>query len=154
MITTVVLLLATQALSQELNSTLQLTPNGIRFGYPGEMVKFMCEVRGSNNLVWESDEYIGVGQRLTLASVEPNGTVVHATGNHSETFAELIFANDSNAGEVVIVSQLHIRINSSYPVASVHCISDSACTRISTSFLLAGRYYYNNNYILCLVVAY
>ena len=141
MITTVAFLATQliQALSQELNSTLNSTPNGIRFGYPGEMVKFTCEVRGSNNLVWESDEYIGVGERLILASVEPNGTVQHATGNHNETFAVLVFANDSSTAEVVIVSQLNITINSAYPIASVHCISDSACTRTSTSFLLAGR---------------
>lgn len=152
MITTVVLLVA-QALSQELSSTLHSTPNGIQFAYPGEMVVFTCEVRGSNNLIlmWESDQYIGVGQRLTLAPVEPNGTVQHASGN-SETFAVLSFANVDGAN-VVIVSQLHIRIDSTYSVASVHCVNDSAHTRTSTSFLLAGRLnitiiqYYTDGYI-------
>jgi hypothetical protein len=122
-------------LSQELSSTLHSTPNGIQLGYPGEMVVFTCEVRGSNNLVWESDEYIGADQRLTLASVEPNGTERGASGN-SETVAMLIFAVD--AAEAIIVSQLRIRIDSAYPVASVRCVKDGVNTVTSTSFQLAG----------------
>jgi hypothetical protein len=96
--------------------------------------------------VWESDEYIGVDQQLALASVEPNGTEIRATGN-SETVAMLVFAVD--AAEVVIVSQLRIRIDSAYPVASVQCINDGANTVTPTSFqnLLAGMLlYYTDGY--------
>ena len=80
-----VVFLAAQALSQELNSTLHdSTLNGIQVAYPGDTVVFTCKLRGSNSLVWESDEYIGVDQRLTFASAEPNRTELRAIGN-SET---------------------------------------------------------------------
>ena len=130
-----VVLLATQALSQELNSTLHSTVNGAQFAYIDEMVVFTCVVRGSNNLLWTSKEYIGADERLTLTSIESKGTEVRAIGNN-QTVARLIMAVDT--GDVIIVSELHIRIKATYPVASVQCVNGGANTMTSTSFLLAG----------------
>ena len=124
-------------MSQELNSTLYSGFYGVQVAHANEMVVFTCVVRGSNSLVWESDEYVGVGQRVTLASVEPNGTMRPAIRNN-ETVATLVYAVD--AGEVVIVSTLRIRVNSTYPVASVQCINDGANIVTSTSFLMAGMW--------------
>ena len=55
--------LATQAVSQKLNSTLHSTLYSIQVAYVGETVVFTCVVRGSNHMGWSSEEYIGTAGR-------------------------------------------------------------------------------------------
>ena len=134
-----ILLLATQAASPELNSTLHSTLYGDQIAYVDEMIVFTCVVRGSDNMAWTSEEYIGIrGQQLPFAAAEPAGTVRRATGN-SQTVATLVTA--VNTGEVMIVSELRITITSTHPLASVQCISRGTdiVTMNSISFQLAGK---------------
>ena len=56
---------------------------------PGEFRTFGCEVRDSNVLAWENDQYIGPhGSRLEFLSAEPIGTVKYSEIN-SGVFANL-----------------------------------------------------------------
>ena len=87
-------------------------------------------------MAWRSEEYIGPGGQLPFAAAEPAGTVRRAIRN-SQTVATLVTA--VNTGEVMIVSELRITITSTYPVASVKCISRGADIDNSTSFQLAGK---------------
>ena len=85
-------------------------------------------------MAWTSEEYIGTGgQRLELSAAEPVGTRYSAVGNN-QTVATLIRA----AIDEIIVSQLSIRIKSSYSVASVQCHNINAGTMNSIDFLLVG----------------
>lgn len=99
------------------------------------MVVFTCAVKGSNSITWTSDEYIGANQPLTLVSAEPVGHEVRAVGN-DQTVAVLRNATT----DVIIISELHVRISSAYPVASVQCVNSGTSTNptTSTSFFLAG----------------
>ena len=90
-------------------------------------------------MAWTSDEYIGPGLRLPLVSVQSIGHEVRAVGNE-QTVAAIV--NTTTDIDVIIVSELRIRINSSYPVASVRCVNSGANTETSISFLLAGMLYY------------
>jgi hypothetical protein len=131
-----VILLATPALSQELNSTLHSTLYGVEVAYVDEMVVFTCVVRGSNSMAWTSEEYIGTGgQRLEFSAAEPAGTTLPAVGN-SQTVATLVNATIDE----IIVSQLSIRIRPTYLIASIWCHNINAGTTNSVEFLLAGRY--------------
>ena len=137
-------------MSQELNSTLHSTPNGIEFAFADEMVVFTCVVKGSNSITWTSDEYIGINQPLTLVSIQGEGFELRPVGN-AETVAVLV--NATTDVDVIIVSKLHIRVRSTYPVASVQCINSGTGTNpmISTSFLLAGTYV-TSSYYYCLIL--
>ena len=133
------ILLATQAASQELTSTLHSTLYGVQIAYVDEMIIFTCVVRGSDNMAWTSKEFIGTGGReLPFAAAEPEGSVQRAIGN-SQTVATLVTA--VNTGDIMIVSELRIIITSTHPLASVQCISRGAdvVTVNSTSFQLAGK---------------
>lgn len=127
-----------EAVSQELNSTLHLTVYGAPIAYVNEMVIFTCVVRGSASMAWTSDEYIGTGgQELALLAAEPVGIRLSAVGN-SQTVAELVSARLYN--EIIIVTKLHIRIRSNFQTASVQCRNINAGTMNSTTFLLAGTF--------------
>lgn len=129
-----VLLLAAQAVSQELNSTLHSTLYDVQVAFIDEMVVFTCVVRESNSMAWTSEEYIGTGgQRLELSAAEPVGTSYSAVGN-TQTVATLVSATIDE----IIVSQLRIRIKSNNPTASVQCHNINAGTNTSIEFLLAG----------------
>lgn len=85
-------------------------------------------------MAWTSDEYIGTGgQRLEFSAAEPVGTRYSAVGNN-HTVAELESAVIDN----IIVSRLHIRIKSTYSIASVKCHNINANTMTSTTFLLSS----------------
>ena len=128
------ILLATQADSQDLSSTLHSTLYGVEVAYVDEIVVFTCIVRGSNSMAWTSDEYIGTGgQRLEFSAAEPAGTTLSAVGN-SQTTAELINATIDE----IIVSELRISIQSNFPTPSVQCHNINAGTNSSITFLLAG----------------
>ena len=126
--------LITQVKSQELNSTLHSTIFGLPIAFTNEDVNFTCVIRQSNNMRWTSEQYIGTGGRqLEFASVEPVGSTRTAPGNN-QTVAKLISVSDS-----VIISQLHIRIQSStFPIASVQCHDTGVGTNASIRFRLAG----------------
>ena len=127
-------LLASQAVSQELNSTLHSTLYGVEVAYVDETVVFTCTVRGSNSMAWTSEEYIGTGgQRLEFSAAELPGTRLSAVGN-SQTVAVLVSARIDE----IIVSELYIRIRPNYPTASVWCHNINAGTAKSVEFLLAG----------------
>ena len=87
-------------------------------------------------MAWTSDEYIGVGVRLPLFSVQGIGHEVPALGK-DETLAVLVNST-TGSSDLVIVSELRIRVKSAYPVASVRCLNSGANTATSTSFFLAG----------------
>ncbi|MCG8621182.1 MAG: hypothetical protein MJE68_04145 [Proteobacteria bacterium] len=126
-------------MSQELTSTLHSTLYDVQIAYVDEMIVFTCVVRGSDIMAWTSEEYIGTGgQQLPFAAAEPEGSVQRAIRNN-QTVATLVTA--VNTGEVMIVSELRIRIMSTHPLASVQCISRGAdiATVNSTSFQLAGK---------------
>ena len=125
------LLLATQAVSQELNSTLYSTLYGIQVAFVDEMIVFTCVV-GESSMAWTSDEYIGEGQQLIILSGDPPGVPTSAVDN-PQTVAELVSATSSG-----IVTQLRIRVASTFPIASVQCQDSTANTMISTTFQLAG----------------
>ena len=127
-----------EAVSQELNSTLHLTVYGAPIAYVNEMVIFTCVVRGSNSMAWTSDEYIGIGgQRLEISTAEAVGTRYSAAAvGNSQTVAELVSARIDE----IIVTKLHIRIRSNYQTASVQCHNINAGTMNSTTFLLAGTF--------------
>ena len=127
-------LLAYQAATQELSSTLHSTIYGAQIAFVDEMVVFTCVVRGSNSMSWTSDEYIGSDRRLPLSSGQLVNHSISAIGN-AQTVAVLV---DVTAGEV-IKSELHIRVQSSYPLASVQCVDGSTNMNTSTSFLLVGK---------------
>ena len=128
------ILLATQADSQDLSSTLYSILYGVQVAYVDEMVVFTCVVRGSNSMAWTSDEYIGTGgQRLEFSAAESAGTRLPAVGN-SQTVAVLVSARIDE----IIVSELYIRIRPNYPTASVWCHNINAGTAKSVEFLLAG----------------
>ena len=129
------ILLVNHVVSQELNSTLHSTPSGVQFAFAGEMVVFTCTVR-SNSITWSSDEYIGTDQPLTLVSIQGEGFRSNPVGN-AETVAVIVRVTDET-----IVSKLHIRVKSTFPVASVQCVNSGTITNptTSTSFLLAGMY--------------
>jgi hypothetical protein len=132
----VILLVVTGAVSQELTSTLHSTLYGVEVAYVDEMVVLTCVVRGSNSMAWTSEEYIGTGGlQLPFIAIEPEGSVRRA----NQTVATLITA--VNTGDIMIVSELRIRIISNIPVASVQCISRGTeiTTVNSTSFQLAGK---------------
>ena len=99
------------------------------------MVIFTCAVQGSNSITWTSNEYIGVNQPLTLVSAQPIGHEEPAVGNR-QTIAVLVNA----ITDVIIVSELRIRISSTFPVASIQCVNSGTGMNpmTSTSFLLAG----------------
>ena len=91
-------------------------------------------------MAWTSEEYIGAtGQQIPFASLQSEGSEQRAIGNN-QTVATLITAVDTD--DKLIVSQLRIRIEANYPIASVQCVSrgDDTTTVNSTSFLLAGMY--------------
>ena len=128
--------LATQAMSQELNSTLHSTLYGVQFAFVDEMVIFTCVVKESNSMAWTSDEYIGIGgEQLQFSAADPPRTSRTAIGNN-QTVATLINA----MLDQFIVSQLRIRIKSIHPTAAVQCRNTGANTALvtSTTFLLAG----------------
>lgn len=126
---------ATQVESQELTSTLHTTFYGVQVAYIDETVVFTCVLRGSNNLVWTSDEYIGANQQLNLVSAQRIGTVVTAVGN-AQTSAELVNATIDE----IIVSELRITVESTYPVASVQCVNGASTNAMTSAlFHLAGK---------------
>ena len=85
-------------------------------------------------MAWTSQEYIGTGgQRLELSAAEAVGTTYSAVGN-PQTVAELI----NGIIDEIIVTELRIGIQSSYPVASVQCHNINAGTNVSIEFRLAG----------------
>lgn len=130
----IIQLLAAQAMSQELNSTLHSALYGVQVAFVDENVVFTCVVRSSNSMAWTSEEYIGTGgQRLELSAAEPLGTRYSAVGNN-QTVAELVGA----VIDVIIVSQLRIRVKSTYPTASVQCNGINGNAEIT--FLLAGMW--------------
>ena len=90
-------------------------------------------------MAWTSEQYIGVGgQQLPFAAAEPVNSTRRAIGN-AQTVATLV--NAVNTGDnILIVSELRIRIESSYPIAEVQCVSRGAdvATVNSTTFQLAG----------------
>ena len=88
-------------------------------------------------MAWTSEEYIGAGVRLPLVSVQGIGHEVTALEN-DQTVAVLVSLSSTTGSDLVIVSELHIRVKSSYPVASVRCVNSGANTTTSTSFFLAG----------------
>ena len=74
---------------------------------PGDFRNFSCEIRDSNILAWENDEYIGGhGSRLEFLSAEPVGTVKFSEVN-SGVFANLTENYDEN-GVRVLRCQLSI----------------------------------------------
>ena len=128
-----VLLLTTQALSQELNSTLHSTFYDVQVAYVDEMVTFTCVIKGSNSMAWTSDEYIGVRDSLEISTSDSAGHTITALTN-DQTVAMLVAATRDE----VIISKLRIRIKSDYPVASVQCVNANRNTMTSISFRLAG----------------
>ena len=128
-------LLAYQASTQELSSTLHSTVYGAQIVFVDERVVFTCVVRQSNSMAWRSDEYIGSGQRLSLSSAQRVNHSVSALGNN-QTVAVLV--NATTGTNSVVMSELHIRVKSTYPVASVQCVNSGTNTVTSTSFFLAG----------------
>ena len=86
-------------------------------------------------MAWTSDEYIGANRQLSLVSAQPIGHEVRAVANN-QTVAVLVDATI----DVIIISELRIRINSVFSIASVECTNVGANTRTlnSTSFRLAG----------------
>ena len=94
-------------------------------------------------MAWTSEEYIGTGgQRLELSAAEPIGTSYSAVGNN-QTVAELINA----IIDEIIVSQLRIRIKSTYSIASVQCLNINAGTMTSIEFLPAGMWHHADSNI-------
>ena len=129
-----VLFLVTQALSQELNSTLHSTLYGVQVAYVGEIVTFTCVVRQSNSMGWMSKEYIGTGgQQLEISAADPVNTSQTAIGDH-QTVATLTSA----IVDKVIISQLRVKIKPGDQTASIQCRNISDNTITSTTFLLAG----------------
>ena len=86
-------------------------------------------------MAWTSEQYIGPG-RLSLTSVQSVGHEERAVGN-DQTVAVLVNVTSDN-GVIIMLSKLHIRIDSTYPVASVRCVNSGANMETSISFLLAG----------------
>ena len=129
-----VLFLVTQALSQELNSTLHSTLYGVQVAYVGEIVTFTCVVRQSNSMGWMSEEYIGTGgQQLEISAADPINTPQTAIGDN-QTVATLTSA----IVDKVIISQLRVKIKPGEQTASIQCRNSSDNTITSTTFLLAG----------------
>ena len=110
----VVLLLAAQTVSQELNSTLHSTLYGISIAYVDEMVVFTCVVRGSNSMAWTSEEYIGTGgRRLEMSAAELVGT----------RYSIPVIGNDLllNLSVPELMKSLHLNyISGSNPTIQVH----------------------------------
>jgi hypothetical protein len=89
-------------------------------------------------MAWTSEEYIGDGLRLSLSSAQGVGHQVTAIQN-AQTVAVLM--NTSTNPDVIIISELRIRVQSTYPVASVQCVDSSTNAATSTSFFLLGKVY-------------
>ena len=89
-------------------------------------------------MAWTSEEYIGAGVRLSLSSAQGVGHTVTALGN-AQTVAILV--NTSTDTAVFVVSELRIRVRSTYPIASVQCVNSGTNAVTSTSFYLPGKMY-------------
>ena len=87
-------------------------------------------------MAWTSDEYIGAGQRIPLTSALGAGHRQSALGN-DQTVAVLVNTT-TTTNDVIVISELHIRVESTYPVASVQCVNGGTNAVTSTTFLLAG----------------
>ena len=118
-----------------LNSTLS-TRN---IAYPGQQVIFTCVTRNTDILEWRSDEHIGRdGDSLQLLSIDSAGTVKSNTRNPS-TFAVLVSVSVDNRVRV-IVSELHIRVSSQFPVSSVTCGDSGLRTNSTIPFHISGKH--------------
>ena len=117
-----------------LSSTLIFT----EFAYPGNEVIFSCVAKGSANVIWLSDEYIGdtEGNENNLTS----GDVGIPKRISSYTEAILVSANNSN-GTRILVSKLKINVSSEYPNPSVTCVNVDGLSKETISFkILTGMY--------------
>ena len=132
--TVVVVHLAPNVVSQELNNTLHSTITGGSVAFSGENVTFTCVVRGSNAMEWTSEQYIGTGgRRLEFISADPVGT----TRTSGEAIGELISATVDE----IIISRLSVKIpQPTFSFASVQCHNINAGTMFLNTFQLAGMY--------------
>ena len=96
-------------------------------------------------MAWTSDQYIGAGVRLSLSSAQGIGHTVTAIQN-PQTVAMLVSTSIDAESVVTIVSELRIRVRSTYPIASVRCVNSGTNAVTSTSFFLPGKMY---NCIIC-----
>ena len=90
-------------------------------------------------MAWRSDEYIGTGQRLPLSSAQGVNHSVSALEN-DQTVAVIV--NTATGADLVVTSELRIRVRSTYPVASVQCVDSGTNSVNSTSFFLSGMTHY------------
>lgn len=126
----------TQVSSQLLNSTLHSTLHGVPIAYINERAVFTCVVN-SNSMAWTSEEYIGAGgQRIPFSSANDVGHTESAI-NNNQTVAVLVNSTESDT-DVVITSELYIRVESTHQLASVKCVNSGDNTDTSIEFLLAG----------------
>jgi hypothetical protein len=95
-------------------------------------------------MVWTSEEYIGTGVRLSLSSAQGVGHRVTALQN-AQTLAILVNVSIDTSTDVIIVSELHIRVQSTYPITSVQCVNSGTNTATSTSFFLPGKMHVHVN---------
>ena len=123
----------------ELTSTLHLAEAGehsLYYAYTGEMVTFTCVVRGSNSMAWSSDEYIGT-DRLEFSSLVHEGTTRMPPVDNGGTIAEFVNSFVDRTVSVV-VSKLHITIQSSNRTSSIVCHNLGNESSSSISFDVAG----------------
>ena len=99
--------------------------------FSNENITFTCIVRGSNAIEWSSDDYIGTGgRRLEFISTDRPGSQLNA----GETLATLVRATQ----DIIIESQLNIRIQSTISVATVRCQNGGTGENTEITFHLAG----------------
>ena len=120
---------------QQLNNTLHSTEYGVHFAYESETVTFTCVTRGSNSIAWSSDEYIGA-DRMEFASAEREGTTRSAAD--SGAIGRLVSVSNEN-GNVILVSQLQLNVQSTYQIASITCHNIGIDAMNTTTFLMAGK---------------
>ena len=108
--------------------------NGTRV-CPGQEITFTCETIGSSQLIWSSDQYIGIGgAQLQFFSRDTPGLVAASTIN-SDVFATLISAD---AQSQRIVSTLHIKASSDMSNPSVMCVHSTDMTNKTFRFQYLG----------------
>ena len=104
-------------------------------------------------MAWTSEEYIGAGVRLSLSSAQGVGHRVPAVQN-PQTVAMLVSTSTDSESNVVVVSELRIRVRSTYPVAAVRCVNSGTNAVNSTSFILPGKFALYRCYCICILCIY
>ena len=123
--------------SVESNPTLDSTPPGGSTLYNNQPISVTCTTRGSQVLIWESEEYIGQGNHVTVASSDQPGTTIPCFTDLE--VAALVISTSNTPGEEMIESLLKINVTSTYPNFTITCRNNDLGRTDSVSYHTTGK---------------